>query len=203
MSDVLNPLPDTDAYDALIFDWDGTLVDSHEAHYAALNDVLGRLGVSVPWSWYAARTGTSSAETLVQAAEEHRITLPRPAEELAAECETAYLGRLDRVREIGWVCDLARKNAHRPIAVASGGRRAGIEATMAALGLAGLFPVLVTREDVDAGKPSPQLFLLAARRLGAEPARCLVLEDSDEGCLAAHRAGMPVVDIRPIAPGGP
>ncbi|MEU2118146.1 HAD family hydrolase [Streptomyces sp. NPDC016459] len=56
---------------------------------------------------------------------------------------------------------------------------------------------LVTRDDVDRGKPAPDIFLRAAEMLGAHPSRCTVYEDSDEGIEAAHAAGMPVIDVRP------
>ncbi|MEV4872808.1 HAD-IA family hydrolase [Streptomyces syringium] len=70
---------------------------------------------------------------------------------------------------------------------------------LSATGLEGLFDVVVTREDVARGKPAPDLFTEAARRLGVRPARCLVVEDADEGLAAARAAGMDAVDVRPFA----
>lgn len=103
---------------------------------------------------------------------------------------------MHRVREIAWVADIARSADGRPTAVASSGRRVSVEATLRAIGLDRTFDAVVTREDVESVKPSPDLFLLAARRLAVDPAQCAVLEDSDEGSLAARRAGMAVVDVR-------
>jgi HAD superfamily hydrolase (TIGR01509 family) len=71
-----------------------------------------------------------------------------------------------------------------------------IRATIRTLGFDGLFDTVVTREDVRAGKPEPDIFLLAAERVGVPPDRCLVYEDSDEGLLAAARAGMSAIDVR-------
>jgi HAD superfamily hydrolase (TIGR01509 family) len=86
--------------------------------------------------------------------------------------------------------------------VASGGGgivvRAGIDAT----GLAHLFDTVVTREDADRGKPAPDLFLEAARRLGVPAQRCLVVEDAEEGLAAARAAGMHAVDVRPYVTSG-
>ena len=67
---------------------------------------------------------------------------------------------------------------------------------MRAASLRDLFRVVVAIEDVEHGKPAPDLFLEAAHRLGVSPGECLVYEDSDEGVTAARRASMPVVDVR-------
>ncbi|MFJ5924321.1 HAD family hydrolase [Kitasatospora sp. NPDC092948] len=196
MSDSLDPRWFADRH-AVLFDWDGTLAHTHTAHFKALTDTLAPLGVPVDWNWFLAHTGTSTPETISAALHQHGITPPEPVDTLVTACEKRYLDHLDDVREIGWVADVARSLAGRlPTAVASGGMRDTVEATMNHLGLAHLFSCTVTRDDVTAGKPSPEIFLLAARRLRVDPARCLVLEDTDSGLLAARRANMAAVDIR-------
>ncbi|WP_327059440.1 HAD family hydrolase [Kitasatospora sp. YST-16] len=113
------------------------------------------------------------------------------------ECGERYLDHLGAVTAIGPVAGLARESVGRvPLAVASGGTRRTVEATLRHLGLDGLFARVVTRDEVERGKPAPDVFLLAARQLGVEPAACVVLEDADSGLLAARRAGMAVVDVR-------
>ncbi|MGW4380973.1 HAD family hydrolase [Kitasatospora sp. NPDC004531] len=202
MSSTLDPDWLTDR-DAVLFDWDGTLANTHTAHFKALSDTLGPLGIPISWSWFLARTGTSAPETISGALQQYGITPTDPVDVMVAVCEERYLDHIEDVREIGWVADLARSLAGRlPTAVASGGMRHTIEATMKHLDLADLFTCTVTRDDVAEGKPSPEIFLLAAERLGVEPSRCLVLEDSDSGLLAAHRAGMTAVDIRTRAIAG-
>ncbi|MGW4378786.1 HAD family hydrolase [Kitasatospora sp. NPDC004531] len=184
---------------AVLFDFDGTLADTHTAHYKALSDTLGPYGIPISHDWYLAHTGTSTPETIADAFRQHGITPSVTVDALVADCEARYLDHLGDVREIGWVADLARDLAGRlPIAVASGGMRATVEATMRHLGLAELFGCTVTRDDVAEGKPSPEIFLLAAERLGVDPAHCLVLDDADTGLLAAARAGMAAVDVRTI-----
>ena len=84
--------------------------------------------------------------------------------------------------------------------MASGGLRRLVDRTLEGLGIAGCFDAVCTAEDVERGKPEPDLFLLAASRLGVEPADCVVFEDSDLGLEAARRAGMQGVDIRPWVP---
>lgn len=81
------------------------------------------------------------------------------------------------------------------MAVASGSSRAAIEATLAVTGLDAHIPVYVSAEEVARGKPEPDVFLEAARRLGAEPASCVVLEDAVPGVRAAHAAGMRCVAV--------
>ncbi|MFD0567096.1 HAD family hydrolase [Kitasatospora saccharophila] len=116
---------------------------------------------------------------------------------LVAECGERYLDHLAAVTEIAAVTALARELSGRvPLAVASGGTRRTVEATLRHLGLDGLFARVVTRDEVERGKPAPDIFLLAARQLGVDPAACVVLEDADSGLLAARRAGMAAVDVR-------
>jgi len=85
--------------------------------------------------------------------------------------------------------------ARVPVAIASSGHPAVIRAALEAAAMAGLFRVVVSSDDVAAGKPAPDVYVEAARRLGVEPARCLVLEDSRNGVLAGRAAGMRVVLI--------
>lgn len=82
------------------------------------------------------------------------------------------------------------------MAVASNGRRRNVEATLRVTKLLPLFNCIVAGEDVVHGKPEPDVFLEAARRMQVEPERCVVFEDSNEGLEAAHRAGMRGIDIR-------
>ncbi len=89
------------------------------------------------------------------------------------------------------VVDFARKlHGRAPLSVASGGPRPVVVRTLELMGIAGLFPVVVTPEDVTHGKPAPDMFLLAAQRMGVAPERCLVFEDAEPGVQAAVAAGM-------------
>lgn len=185
------------SHSAVLFDWDGTLADTHQAHYRALHDAMAPFQIPVDWQWFLDRTGLSTAETIHALSHLHGRRPPAPVAQLVEACETRYLDYLDHVQEITWVADIARTISRtKPIAVASGSMRQSIEATMAHLDLSDVFDELVTRDDAREGKPSPEIFLIAASRLGVDPSECLVLEDSDTGILAASRAGMAVVDIR-------
>ena len=76
--------------------------------------------------------------------------------------------------------------------------RENIDVTLAALGLADAFEAIVSAEDVQQGKPDPEVFLMAAARLGVAPARCTVIEDSAQGVEAARRAGMRCIGVGPL-----
>lgn len=93
-------------------------------------------------------------------------------------------GAVDTVRRIA---------ADRPVAVASSAHREVIDAALDATGLTDVFRVVVSSDEVDHGKPAPDVYLEAARRLGADPRACLVVEDSLNGVRAARAAGMTVV----------
>lgn len=185
----------TDDVDALVFDCDGTLVDSLPVHYAAARAAVRAQGGELDPVWFADHRGLSSPDLLARLAE----ATGHPADVAAAVTDKRrrYLDSVHLVEEIEAVTALAwAAHGRLPLAVASGGSRPLVEAALAGTGLAPLFDVVVCREDVDRSKPDPALFLLAARRLGVPPGRCRAYEDSDEGVAAARAAGMTVVDVR-------
>jgi HAD superfamily hydrolase (TIGR01509 family) len=85
-----------------------------------------------------------------------------------------------------------------PMAVATGGTRAICTKTLQSMNLLHHFAHLVTADDVAHGKPAPDIFLEAARRLGVPPAQCCAFEDADLGLQSARAAGMPVIDVRRV-----
>ena len=101
------------------------------------------------------------------------------------------------MKEINEGADIARAHYEKvPMAVASGGDLSLVELTLNVLNLRPLFDTVVAVNDVAFGKPAPDIFLLAAQRLGMSPSDCIIYEDSDGGIEAASRAGMRVIDIR-------
>jgi HAD superfamily hydrolase (TIGR01509 family) len=89
---------------------------------------------------------------------------------------------------------------HVPIAVATSSDRGYTEFSLGRAGLLNRFAVIVTGDQVTEGKPEPDIYLEAARRLGVEPTHCVALEDSDAGIIAAHRAGMVPVMVPDLKP---
>lgn len=196
-------IPDGTGYDALIFDWDGTLVDSQPLNYRALSGALAAHGITMTAAWYRQRLGTSGRELIEQLAMEQRIDTPLLIEQIERECLASIRASMPEVSINEVVADVARRaHGRRPLAVASGGPREVVLPGLRHTGLRELFDVVVTGEDAARGKPAPDLFARAADLLSVPASRCLVYEDSAEGLEAAANAGMAAVDVRLFVPGG-
>ncbi|WP_411100401.1 HAD family hydrolase [Streptomyces sp. x-45] len=186
---------------SVIFDLDGTLVDSEPNYYEAGRRTLAEYGVpDFTWADHEAYVGISTRETVADW--KRRYGLRATVEELLAVKNRHYLG-------------LARSSARAypemrkfvellagegvPMAVASGSSPEAIAAILGSTGLNAHLRAVVSADEVAQGKPAPDVFLEAARRLGAEPARCVVLEDAAPGAAAAHAAGMRCIAIPYVA----
>ena len=182
-------------YAALIFDCDGTLVDSASLHFRALRDALRAQGLELGQEWYEQRLGLSRRALFQQFEQCFGAKIDvASASELS---DRIYASISHELAEIPLIASIAREHHGKvPMAVASGGERFVLATSLRAAGLVDLFDHVVSISDVGQGKPSPALFLEAARRLGHLPAECLVFDDTDEGIEAARRAGMPCIDVR-------
>ncbi len=190
-----NPPADLGRYEAVLFDWDGTLVDSHPLNFRGLSVACTHWGLNMDESFYTARIGTSGAELINELAIAAGAAVP--VDEVVALCLEIILGEIADLRTYPAVVRIAESLFGRiPLAIASGGAGRAVHAGLDATSLRPLFENIVTGEDAPQGKPDPGLFLLAANRLGVEPSRCLVYEDSPEGMQAAHAAGMRAVNVR-------
>jgi HAD superfamily hydrolase (TIGR01509 family) len=194
MSAALFSLP-TREYSAFIFDCDGTLADSMPLHQRAWIRALQQHGAHFDFGWelFMSRAGKTIELTVTELNAEFGLALDPTLVAAAqrAEYDALALG----VKPLAEVVAFARARAAAGcrVSVASGGDRVTVERTLRTIGVSDLFSVVVTAEDVTHGKPAPDLFLLAASRMGATPAECLVFEDSLLGILAAERAGMGAV----------
>lgn len=184
------------SFRALVFDCDGTLVDSAPAHLGALQKAMEPLGLTMTGDWYYPRVGLGP-DDLLDEFEEHVRQKGLPRGEILERYDAAFKRCLPLVREIAVIAGVAREwHGRVPMAVASNGRRENVEATLRAAMLLPLFDLIVGAEDVQRGKPAPDVYLEAARRMGVTPGECIAFEDSDQGLAAARTAGMRVVDIR-------
>ncbi len=184
-------------FDALIFDCDGTLVDTAGAHLAALRVGLTEHGLAMSDEFYYPRSGLTPRALFDDY--ERELKRPVPRAEVLARYAVSFKEGLHLLEEISVVAVVARAWKGRvPMAVASNGQRGNVEASLHNTGLLSLFDLVVVAADVATGKPAPDIFLEAARRLGVRPERCVVFEDTDEGLQAASAAGMDGRDIREV-----
>ncbi len=181
---------------AVLFDFDGVIVDSEPLHLAAFQTVLAPEGIRLTRErYYADYLGFDDHTTIGLALRAHTGTEP-PAARVAALMRAKAERFLALVREgaaiLPGVAEFVRMAAERvPIAVVSGALRGEIDFVLGESGLRAAFAVVVGAEDVTESKPSPQGYLAAAQRLGDKsPAACLVIEDSLAGVEAGRRAGM-------------
>lgn len=174
-----------------IFDCDGTLVDTMPLHYQAWNLAMQRAGLRGELSedlFYS--LGGVPTRRVAELMGQH-YNLAVDPDRMFVEKEEIFLELQTDLKPIPAVVEFARAVARlAPVSVASGGPKPIVRETLARVGLADLFPIVVTPEDVKRGKPAPDLFLLAAEKMGVPPQRCLVFEDADPGVEAAKAAGM-------------
>lgn len=185
-------------FTAIIFDCDGTLADSMPLHFEAWKQAFQahRAPFEFSWELFLRRAGKTLEVTVEELNVEFSAMLD--VARVAAHQRAAYREFLPRIGPVVSVVNFAREHRGRlPMAVASGNDRATVESTLELLAIRNFFSVVVTSEEVPRGKPEPDLFLLAAERLGVVPSDCLVLEDSPLGILAAERAGMSAALVRP------
>lgn len=183
--------PIEQAYDGYIFDCDGTLADSMPLHFEAWREALShhRAPFEFDWELFVSRAGKTLEVTVVELNQQFSATLDPVS--VAGLQRKLYDERLPKVSPVVEVVAFVRSLVDRyPLAVASGGDRRTVHATLMNLGIFEAFTAIVTAEDVTFGKPSPDMFLLAAERLGVAPERCMVFEDSLLGIEGAERAKM-------------
>ena len=183
--------PDID-FEAYLFDCDGTLVDSMPVHYIAWCEALKEFEApyDFPEDMFYQLGGTTTAKIVDILNKEFGGDLV--AAEVAHLKEDLFLKHIGKVQAIKPVVDFARKCVEegKGVAVVSGGAFHVIEKLIKFHGLDDMFKVIVTPEAVENGKPAPDMFLLAAEKLGVKPRKCLVLEDGIKGIEGAAAAGM-------------
>jgi beta-phosphoglucomutase-like phosphatase (HAD superfamily) len=183
-------IPEGD-FSGYIFDLDGTLVDTMPLHYTAWEAALRKAGLKGPLdeNLFYELGGVPSRKVASLLGKRHGLDLDPVL--VYRDKEEAFMSSLEKLALIAPVVEFARRiGKTHPIAIASGGTRDVVASTLGKTGLAPLFPIVVTADDVEHGKPSPDMFLLAAKRMGVPAKECLVFEDGQPGIKAAEAAGM-------------
>src|SRR5581483_11793437 len=154
---------------AVIWDLDGTLINSVEYHWAAWRGTMTAEGIAFTYEEFVADFGKRNDEIL-----RHRLRPDLPDD----------ARWLERLRAGGWLQ-----------ALGTSAPRGNIDAVFAATGMDRFFDAVMSSEEVRQGKPAPDVFLVAAEKMGVEPARCIVIEDAPAGVEAGKRAGMRTVGV--------
>lgn len=180
----------------VIFDLDGVLIDSFDLHQEALVALTEELGVAAPKEFHKRRFGTRTVDTLRELlgngpslAELQRLVLRKEAifRDLARGHLTSPPGALELLRSLG-------KSGFQ-LAIGSSTVPDNVTAVLAELDLESVFEAVVTAADVGQGKPAPDIFMLAAAKLGLSPSRCVVVEDAVAGVEAGKRARCSVIAV--------
>ncbi|MBI5035719.1 HAD family phosphatase [Candidatus Micrarchaeota archaeon] len=173
---------------AVIFDLDDVLVSTSEANALAYEEACALAGASFSRAELEKAKGLNWRESIPLFSGAKDAETIKRIHDLKAE---VYEKHLHAAREITVMSSLARALGSKRLCVATAASRKCAEAVLKKFALGGLFEFIVTSAEVEKGKPSPDLFLEAAKRFGVKPSECLVIEDSENGVKAAKAAGMP------------
>lgn len=182
---------------AVLRDMDGTLIDSEEFHWIAWRDTMANEGITITRQQFLSSFGRRNDSILPRwlGAE----VTPDRIEKIANTKEEMYRGLIRRYGIAPlpgverWVHRLHNEGWLQ--AIASAAARANLEAILASLSATHIFQGIVSAEDVHHGKPDPEVYLVAASRVGVSPDRCIVVEDAAAGVEGARRVGMKSIGV--------
>lgn len=166
-------------------------------HYRAWQRTLAPYGIEFTEDQFYAWGGVPTREIIGRLSRASGVSLN--VEEVTAERDQRFVEMARHIHPIERVVEIARAHRGRvPLAVATGGTQQQVDVVLRSIGVWDWFDVIVSADDVDRGKPAPDVFLEAARRLRVVPSQCVVYEDAEAGLQGARAAGMTVVDIREL-----
>ncbi|MFC1939158.1 HAD family hydrolase [Chloroflexota bacterium] len=187
---------------AVIWDMDGVIINTAPYHLKAWQEVFLKSGVNFTEEQFRRSFGQRN-DTIIRSVLSEEVSL-HEIDSISAEKEENFRLKIrHNLRPLPGVIELMKSLAeHRfKMALASSAPMGNIRLLVRGLGIDKCFQSIISGEDVSEGKPSPQVFLLAAEKLGVEPRRCVVIEDAVAGVAAARRAGMRCVAVTNTHPG--
>jgi beta-phosphoglucomutase len=188
---------------AVLWDMDGTLIDSADYHFESWVDALRPEGLSMTRDQFLSTFGWRNDRILHHLIgpdlEPERVTRIADAKEVGYRRFVRDRGLHPLAGAASWIVRLHREGWRQ--AIASSAPRANVEVALEVLAWTPFFDAFVSGDEVSAGKPDPQIFLTAAGRLAVPPAQCIVVEDAAAGIQAARRGGMRCIGVGPAAAG--
>jgi len=182
---------------AVLWDMDGTLIDSEEFHWISWRDTMAREGIPITHEQFLSSFGQRNDSILPQWL--GAASTPERIAKLSSAKEELYrhLVRKDGILPLPGVASWVHRLHERGWlqAIASAAPRENINVILEALAITHLFQGIVSAEDVGRGKPDPEVYLTAASRVGVSPDRCIVVEDAIAGIEGARRAGMRSIGV--------
>lgn len=179
----------------IIFDFDGTIVDSEPLANRGLAEVLTELGF--PTTYDEALSTYVGLRMIDCVGKIERVHGRKPPDDFADICRARVGALIDKhLKPVPGVVPFIRAHAHKKIAIASSSRAVSIERGLARVGLNGVFDGRIfSAADLERGKPHPDIYLIAADALASHPSACIAIEDSPLGVQSAAAAGMTVIGI--------
>ncbi|MCU4162795.1 HAD family hydrolase [Carboxylicivirga caseinilyticus] len=196
-SSLLGTVLDKTEIEALIFDMDGTLVDTLPVHYAAWLKACSEHNVHFSMEYFIKLTGRPALELSKDIIRDFNV--PMEPMELWEKKEALVKGQFNRMEVFPAIAEVI-SHFHKkvPMAVGTGATKAMATDILELTKIDHYFDYIVTSDDVQNYKPHPETFLKSADFFGVDPSKCLVFEDGQLGIDAAKEAGMMVIDVKPF-----
>jgi beta-phosphoglucomutase family hydrolase len=185
-----------DHFDALIFDMDGTLVDSGQLHEIAWTETLNQFSIPIDRPYMRSLAGVPTKGTLELLIEKFTCPVTATTSEMNDFKEAFVRENMHKYVKATTLLDVVKKyHGKKPMAVGTGAYTQEAEKILQLCGLDQYIDFVVGADQVKNPKPAPDTFLHCAQLMGINPEKCVVFEDAKMGLLAAQRAGMEAIDV--------